>query len=464
LQRIKYYLLMLFVGAAAYPSDQAILLTGLLDPIPLISRSFNLFVLPVVDTAVGITSVTARLYQGSWLIFMVFMAAILGNLLIPRLYCRFICPLGALFGLISRLAVWRIGKMEEQCKDCKMCERYCEGGCAPSTNIRVSECVLCCNCIDPCPDKIITYQSLANPTGAEMQPNISRRGFSFSLVSGFFSAPAFSLADKSGNNWNTGIIRPPGSLAEQEFLQRCIKCGQCMRVCPTNVLQPIGLEYGLESLWTPMLNNRIGSSGCQLNCTVCSQVCPTAAIRPITLNEKLGRQEFAEKGPVKLGTAFLQRGRCLPWAMDKPCIVCEENCPLSPKAIFTRTTYVTVRNGQFSVNEIEADAARITITGQALEPGKYGSGDYYCLLGDRRYKITANGKDYIMLEQELNDLDMDHEVVAVQVRLQRPYVDIEKCTGCGVCEHECPVNGKKAIRVTAEGETRNPKRALLLKR
>lgn len=464
LQRIKYILLLMFLGAAAYPSDHAILLTGLLDPISLISRSFNLFVVPVADTVAHITSVKERMYQGGWLIFMVFFAAILGNLLMPRLYCRFICPLGALLGLISRLAVWRIGKMEKQCSDCKMCERHCEGGCDPSTNIRVSECVLCCNCIDPCPDKIITYQALSSPAGEEIQPNISRRGFSLSLISGFLAAPAFSLADKSGNNWNTGIIRPPGSLVEEEFLQRCVKCGQCIRVCPTNVLQPAGLEYGLESLWSPILNNRIGSSGCQLNCTACSQICPTAAIRPLTFNEKLGLEEFAEKGPVKLGTAFLQRGRCLPWAMDKPCIVCEENCPLSPKAIFTRTTYVIVRNGQFSVNEIEADAARITIIGQPLEPGIFGSGDYYCLLGERRYKITANGNDFFILEQKLNDLDLDHGVVAVQVRLQRPYIDIEKCTGCGVCEHECPVNGKKAIRITAEGETRNPKRALLLKR
>ena len=464
LQRIKYYLLLVFVGIAAYPSDQAILLTGLLDPIPLITRTFNLFILPVADAGVGITSVTARLYQGGWLIFTVFLATILANLLIPHLYCRFICPLGALFGLISRLAVWRIGKMEEQCKDCKVCEQHCEGGCSPSTNIRTSECLLCCNCIDPCPDRTITYQVLANPAGEDTQPNISRRGFSLSLVSGLLVAPAFGLADKSGHNWNIGIIRPPGSLAEQEFLQQCIKCGQCMRVCPTNVLQPAGLEHGLESLWTPILNNRIGSSGCQLNCVACGQVCPTAAIRPISLIEKLGRDEFTEQGPVKLGTAFLQRGRCLPWAMDKPCIVCEENCPLSPKAIFTRTVYVTVRHGQFSVDEIEADASRITIMEKTLVPGKYGSGDYYCLLGDRRYKIRANGMDFFMLDQEPDEQDMEHAIVAVQVRLQRPYVDIERCTGCGVCEHECPVNGKKAIRITAEGETRNPKRALLLKR
>ena len=53
--------------------------------------------------------------------------------------------------------------------------------------------------------------------------------------------------------------------------------------------------------------------------------------------------------------------------------------------------------------------------------------------------------------------------IKIQVRLQRPYVEIEKCNGCGICEHECPVSGKRGIRVSGEGETRSKKRALLLK-
>ena len=53
--------------------------------------------------------------------------------------------------------------------------------------------------------------------------------------------------------------------------------------------------------------------------------------------------------------------------------------------------------------------------------------------------------------------------IKIQVRLQRPLVDIEKCIGCGVCQHECPVSGRKAIRVSAEGETRNTASRLLIK-
>jgi formate hydrogenlyase subunit 6/NADH:ubiquinone oxidoreductase subunit I len=83
-----------------------------------------------------------------------------------------------------------------------------------------------------------------------------------------------------------------------------------------------------------VLNFNIGH--CQLKCTLCSEVCPTGAIRRITVEEKLGKDEFSDAGPISLGTAFFDRGRCLPHAMEIPCVVCEEVCPVSPKAIQTR--------------------------------------------------------------------------------------------------------------------------------
>ena len=52
--------------------------------------------------------------------------------------------------------------------------------------------------------------------------------------------------------------------------------------------------------------------------------------------------------------------------------------------------------------------------------------------------------------------------VAIQVRLQRPEVDVKRCIGCGICEHECPVSGKRAIRVTAENESRSTSHSLVL--
>jgi len=462
-QRIKYFILIFFLVMAAFPSLAATLQTGLLDPIPLVTRSFNLVLLPIVDKPINFVSVAGRFYEGVWLVFVMFLAAILLNLAIPRFYCRFICPLGALFAVISRFAIWRIGKKQKDCIDCKLCERACEGGCEPSGNIKIGECVLCFNCLDECKDELVSYQRQPSLSG-ETPPDVSRRGFVLSLATGAFALPAVRLANKLGSNWYHKVIRPPGALAEEQFLKRCIKCGQCMRICPTNVIQPAGVEGGLEGLWTPTLNNRIGSSGCQLNCVACGQVCPTAAIRPITLAEKHGLDEFAKAGPIKLGTAFFDRNKCLPWAMDKPCIVCQENCPVSPKAIYTQECFNTIRDGVLTVKNTKGNL--IETEEEILSPGKFATGDYYCAAGDDlRWKITANTENSIEIlpDEKFTKIPPEGSKIEVQVRLQRPFVDIEKCIGCGVCEHECPVSGKKAVRVTAEGETRSADRALLLR-
>jgi ferredoxin len=464
-QYIKYFILIFFLATAAFPSISATLQTGLLDPIPLITRSFNLVLLPIADRSVNLASVTERFYVLAWLTFVIFLAAVLLNLVIPRFYCRFICPLGALFAIISRFAIWRIGMNQSKCINCKLCEKSCEGGCEPAGNMRISECVLCFNCMDNCKDEIISYQTQPSLAGEITNPDISRRGFVLSLASGIFAVPAVRLSNKLGSNWYHRVIRPPGALVEKEFLKRCIKCSQCMRVCPTNVIQPGGFEGGLENLWTPVLNNRIGSSACQLNCTACGQVCPTSAIRPITLSEKLGTDEFAKAGPIRLGTAFFDRGRCLPWAMDKPCIVCEENCPVSPKAIYTQECFNTIRDGVLTVKKATDNTIETVEDNLLLD--KFATGDYYCITkGGERMKIVANTENSIeiSLNEQFEKIPAAGSKIEVQVRLQKPYVDIEKCIGCGICEHECPVSGKKAVRVSAEGETRSTDRKLLLKR
>jgi len=462
-QGIKYCILVVFLFTAAFPSLAASLQTGLLDPISFVTRSFNLVLVAIADRAVYVTSSTPRFYEGAWLIFALFLTAVLLNLLIPRFYCRFVCPLGALFGVINRFAVWRIGKNENRCVNCNLCERHCEGGCEPAGTIRTSECVLCFNCLDECKHEVISYQTRPSPAGEIADPDISRRGFVLSLTGGILAAPVMRLGNKLGTNRHDKLIRPPGALCEEQFLKRCIKCGQCMRICPTNVIQPAGIETGPESLWTPVLNNRIGSSGCQLNCVACGQVCPTAAIRPISLAEKLGTGEFADKGPVRLGTAFVDRSRCLPWAMNRPCIVCQENCPVSPKAIYTQECFEPIREGSLTVKSAKANIVELVECN--LSPGRFATGDYYCAFeGDKRSRITANTESSIEVASDSQFLETLRAggKIEIEVRLQRPCVDIEKCIGCGVCEHECPVSGKRAIRVSAAGETRSAERRLLV--
>jgi ferredoxin len=436
--------------------------TGLLDPIPLVYRSVNLALLPLADRPAEALSPGPRFYSLSWLIGGVFLAALALNFVIPRFYCRFVCPLGAMFGLLDGWAIWRIGRKPTGCTNCKLCEKDCEGGCEPAAKVHIPECVLCFNCTDQCPSAAITYSTARSAVGEYDSPDLSRRGVLAALGAGVVAAPLVRIGGNVGEAWNPAVVRPPGALDEKRFLERCIKCGQCMRACPTNVLQPAAMQAGLEGLMTPILNNRLGTSGCQYNCVACGNVCPTGAIRPITLDEKHGTGDFAGQGPIKLGTAFVDRNRCLPWAMNRPCIVCQENCPVSPKAIWVRDVYYTVREGSRRVRV--AQGTRVELDGPSLRPGIYGTGDYFLLQAGRRYRIADNDASGVTIAdgQQWQQEPAPGSEAAIQVHLAQPVVDPELCIGCGTCEHECPVSGRRAIRITGEGETRSDDRSLLV--
>jgi formate hydrogenlyase subunit 6/NADH:ubiquinone oxidoreductase subunit I len=91
----------------------------------------------------------------------------------------------------------------------------------------------------------------------------------------------------------------------------CVRCGECMRVCPSQGLRPVVLE-DVYSLFTPKLVPRIGE--CQL-CMLCWQVCPTGALVQV------------EPETMKLGTALVNRDTCLEWEHEQVCLVCQEVCP-----------------------------------------------------------------------------------------------------------------------------------------
>ncbi|MFO7714429.1 4Fe-4S binding protein [Desulfosarcina sp.] len=444
----------------------ASLQTGLLDPIPLFYRSVNLTLLPLVDgNRINLTS-DSRLYPGLFAIGAIFWGSVLLNLVVPRFYCRFVCPLGALFGILGKNALWRIGRKTDGCSACGTCDRHCEGGCEPSGVIRTHECVLCMNCLTDCSHGVIGYHPCSSAAGEIAAPDLSKRELVAAFLAGIAAVPLARLAGMTGEAWNPAVIRPPGSLPELEFLQRCIKCGQCMRVCPTNVIRPAGMEAGIEGIWTPMLDFRMGTSGCQHGCIACGNLCPTAAIRPITLDERLGNGDFSSRGPIRIGMAFVDRGRCLPWGMDLPCIVCQENCPVSPKAIFTREEFRPVRlGGELRLRNITGN--RLIVDGAALQSDRFSTGDFYVTIdgsfGTPPVRIADIGPGGVALaDNPFAETAAAGARVNVLVRLQLPFVDPSQCIGCGVCEHECPVKGRRAIRVTAENETRERRHRLLL--
>ena len=446
----------------------ATLQIGLLDPIPLFYRSIDLVALPLVEGPIGLVWAQPRHVSGALLLGLVFLAVLLTSLLRPRFYCRFVCPLGALLGLLARNALWRVGRRAapedgasgRACTRCGRCERDCEGACAPTERLRGPECVVCLNCVAPCTSETLAYT--AGAVAPEHTPAValSRRGFAATLAGGLLAGPLLRLPGVKAEEGHADLVRPPGATPEDVFLARCVKCGQCMRICPTNVLQPLGFGHGLERLWTPALDNRAGTSGCQPACVACSLVCPTGAIRRMTMAEKLGRDEFAEAGPIRLGTGFVDRGRCLPWAMDTPCLVCEENCPVSPKAIYQREVFQPLRGGGGTIIEAAGAALRVAATGLELE--RIGNGDFYAVVAGARRRIVGATAEQLYLESPLPPEAPPK--LSIQVRLLQPYVDPHLCTGCGICEHVCPVAGRAAIRVTSENESREPFRRLVLPR
>ena len=190
------------------------------------------------------------------------------------------------------------------------------------------ECILCMDCIYNCPDRLTSFkftlwrpgQKTARQDPRADGPKISRANFLAILIGSFSFLGAGSKAP--GSEKAVSIIRPPAALEEDDFVNRCIRCGNCMKVCPTNALHPIMLQAGVDALWTPQLLPEIGY--CEYNCVLCGKTCPTGAIPRLT-------QE--KKATVKLGIARVDRSLCLPWAEGKECLVCQEHCPVADKAI-----------------------------------------------------------------------------------------------------------------------------------
>jgi len=366
-QTTKYYLLIVCLVAAVFGTG----LVGWLDPFSLLVRSVGLSILPATNYALrGFLSALEHsrygLVQtiGSWfhfilgmvllsfkqpyfrsgiwlgLIFFFFVAL---NLRITRFWCRAICPLGALLGIASRWAVLGLVKNPEQCNDCNRCLLRCQGGDDPIGGVpwHQTECHVCLNCVEECPEHGLRFELF--PRQKTVGADLRRRKVLTGLAAGAALIPLARSTPGFAAERNQCLLRPPGALEEEHFLARCIRCGECMKVCPSNALHPAFSEAGLEGLWTPVLVPRVGY--CETSCVLCSQVCPTGAIWEITAKEKGWSVVGGADKTVRLGTAFYDRGRCLPWAMATECIVCEEWCPTSPKAIYLRPTDVIDATG-----------------------------------------------------------------------------------------------------------------------
>jgi MauM/NapG family ferredoxin protein len=201
-----------------------------------------------------------------------------------------------------------------------------------------AECIVCGNCVairEGC-----SAFRFVRPTKDIVAADMHRRHVLAGLVGGAVALPALEASAMSARDHSGRLIRPPGSVPEEDFTARCIACGQCMKACPTNAIQPCAFHDGFHRLYTPKIAPRIG--GCEEKCYLCGHVCPTGAIRDLTYEQK----RFA-----KIGTAVIDRHRCLAWEQNKECLVCDEVCPYN--AIESRLVETTT--GLFRVPIVEED-------------------------------------------------------------------------------------------------------------
>ena len=378
---LKYLVLAVLLTWAALGANHI----GWFDPIPLLHRAFASGLRPLWHGGAS---------PGGWVSFGLLAAILLLSAWMPRFFCRAACPLGALLGVVSRLAPLRIRRTDPTaCSGCTLCLFACQGADEPLDKHRVSECHVCLNCLDSCGEGSLSYTlPAAAPPAAMPALDVGRRRFLLAVAGSAAFAPVLRAAGSGMNARGHDAIRPPGALDEEAFLARCITCGACSASCPTGVIRADLGSTGIEGLFTPILDMRRG--WCEPSCIRCGEVCPTAALTTLAPEAK---QAIGGPAENTIGTAFVDRGRCLPWAMETPCIVCEEMCPTSPKAVWLDTVEITRRDGQ-------------------------------------------------------------------KVVLQRPNLQPELCTGCGLCENRCPVGEQAAIRVSSVGESRDPRNRMLQRR
>jgi polyferredoxin len=274
---IKYYVLL----ATLLCSFAGILVSGYVAAIPIITRGF-LFLTDPIQTGVmrGWHQVPAM--NSGHFVSLALFAAVLGlGLLRPRFWCKYVCPSGAVFSLGNLFRLTE-RKVESTCINCNKCVEVCPfDAIKPDFTTRTSDCTMCQTCGGVCPTQAIKFVDRGNLVQLKIvndpptnETALGRRGF-LSLVSGTAAAVAGAVGMSAATSTfganltdeDSLPVRPPGSVPEQEFLQMCIRCGECYKACPNHVLQAMGFEQGLEGLWTPQVV--ADWSGCASSCNAC---------------------------------------------------------------------------------------------------------------------------------------------------------------------------------------------------
>jgi len=336
------YLALLFILTAAL---LRVSLAAYGAPIPIATRVYALLVYPVftlvADAGLGIirpiadkAGITELAYADllnpvfalQWFILVLPGVIFASAIWAPRFWCRFLCPSGAVLAFFSMRPLLIRRRVSRQCTSCSLCRKGCpmDAIAQDPHATDFAECIVCRRCSDVCPEDAVRFASSKGDTAQRViRFSAHRRALIGSALAGLLAAliaraglKGIACEGGPGRIMDPTLIRPPGAVPECSFLDKCVGCGECMKACPTNTLQPSGMAAGLAGIFSPAVVPRRGP--CDPTCNACGHVCPTEAIRPLPLEEK----RYA-----KIGTASIMRQRCIAWEYGKACLICDEVCP-----------------------------------------------------------------------------------------------------------------------------------------
>lgn len=319
--RLKYVLLVaVLVGSLC-----GVLLAAYLAAIPVLTRGMAFLLAPLETGLLRGWHQVPSMHAGHYVSLGLFVGVLALGLLGPRFWCRYVCPTGAVFSLGALLRLHE-RQVSDECAGCGRCATHCPFDAVDSDyTTRTADCAFCQTCAGLCPTEAITFGPRGrapDQTATANSPSLGRRDFltaGIGLTAGCLGGAGMAALTKTPGMSRTSNdqlpVRAPGSVPEEDFVRMCVRCGECLRVCPNDALQPLGVRQGLESLWTPHV--AADWAGCESSCNRCGQVCPTGAIRALPLEEKR---------VVRIGLAAVDKRTCLPYAGRSACQLCADAC------------------------------------------------------------------------------------------------------------------------------------------
>lgn len=247
-----------------------------------------------------------------------------------RTWCNTICPVGTILGYLSKFSMFKMTINKDKCNHCQACGKKCKAYCIDSANqeIDYTRCVACFDCIESCKQGAIryafTWKKQTSPEKGEQHAesvDTSKREFLKKTLTIAAIAPVTITAKAAEHTHcqrgkSLQPISPPGSISHKNLSQHCTACHLCISKCPSNVLKPAVMEYGLGGMLQPVM--KFDKGYCNYDCTICSSVCPNGAIKPITLEEK---------HHIQPGRVVFHKCECVVELYGSSCGACAEHCP-----------------------------------------------------------------------------------------------------------------------------------------